>query len=228
MRTLHMAVSEEPEVGAWSGLAALSTLSFSWPADRKEPLPCPRCFTRLPALKNLSARVVRFSDLPPGLGQMPELQELDLSCATSFLKEFPSLSGCRELRRFVASGNSVQGWPLPSYGLLPMILEAVRGLGNLEILEVDGWREKRKSEVPSSFLAPDGRRTLPEVFSGLRRLRRLSLWKNRLEKVPDSVLELTQLEELLINENRLAPAEIERVRLALPRTKIRSDLNNPE
>jgi len=206
-----------------------------------EPTPETIAFQRIEeAYQSGSSRLelsgLSLSELPESLGNLSQLQELNLS--DNHLITLPeSIGQLSQLRQLVVPRNQLGSLP-ESIGQLSelhelnvsnnQLVSLPESIGKLKLL----WRLyaglNRLSTLPESIgqltlleildLTSNRITTLPESVGRLERLTRLYLSGNQLATLPESVGELRQLQVLVVHDNVLSslPAsigEVERLRI---------------
>jgi len=156
-------------------------------------------FSLFPLLKELWISSKQDYQFPSSFVKLKQL-DLDVGCSLSDLALFPDLSGLTKLKRLRVRGESVQGQRLSQYSLFPQVLESIKGLKNLESLDLCFWRSKKKSE----WLVVDNKRhSIPNIFDRYPKLKELSLSGMKLDFIPSTVFGLKNLKHLFINDNNL-------------------------
>nr|XP_056704213.1 malignant fibrous histiocytoma-amplified sequence 1 isoform X2 [Euleptes europaea] len=161
--------------------------------------------------------------LPAGLGQLPHLEELDLSFNRLGRLPEQALAGLRQLRALDADHNRLPAFPpallalpaleeldLSGNRLLRALPEGIAALRRLKVLWLSGTGLAalpeglcRLGALENLMLDGNGLRALPAGFGRLQRLKMLNLSSNLLADFPPAVLELPGLEELYLSRNRL-------------------------
>jgi Leucine-rich repeat (LRR) protein len=149
------------------------------------------------------------------------LRELNLGCSLSDLEVFPDLSGLINLKTLIASGEAVQGQKLPPYFLFAQVLESVKTLKNLEVLDISWRRTRKKAE---RVMDDKGKITMPDVFAALTNLQALDICDMNLEAAPKSIFELKNLKNLNIKGNKFSRDAIREIVASLPKCHISSDI----
>ncbi|NEO88189.1 MAG: hypothetical protein F6J87_28620 [Spirulina sp. SIO3F2] len=140
----------------------------------------------------------RLTELPESLGQLTQLQTLDLS--GNQLEELPESLG--QLTQFQTLNLS--------HNQLTMLPESLSQLTQLQTLNLLG---NQLEELPESLgeltqlqalnLYNNELKELPESLSQLTQLQALNLYNNELKELPESLSQLTQLQELNLSVNGL-------------------------
>ena len=148
-------------------------------------------------LRKLSLYHCGLDSLPPAVGRLPMLEELNLE--GNKLQQVPDLSQLRTLQRLTLANNQLTGLP-----------EALGQLSQLTLLNVSS---NRLTQLPASFGRLTKLRTLtafnnklerlPDDLGKLRKLQTLSLQDNQLVNLPVSLGQLDSLQKLFIGNNRL-------------------------
>ncbi|XP_069711792.1 malignant fibrous histiocytoma-amplified sequence 1 isoform X2 [Phaenicophaeus curvirostris] len=185
---------------ALAALRGLRKLSLSHNELGAEgPGPPPPSLGELPRLEELDLSFNRLRRLPEGLSRLRRLRALDvdhnlLPCFPAALLELPALE------ELDCSGNR-------ELGVLP---EGIAALRRLKILWLSGTGLAVLPEglcqlgaLESLMLDGNRLRALPAGFSNLQRLKMLNLSSNLLGEFPAAVLALPGLEELYLSRNRL-------------------------
>ncbi|XP_077201781.1 malignant fibrous histiocytoma-amplified sequence 1 [Paroedura picta] len=161
--------------------------------------------------------------LPAGLGELRQLEELDLSFNRLGRLPEQALAGLRQLRTLDVDHNQLPAFPpvlleldaleeLDCSGnrLLGAVPEGISALRRLKILWLSGTGLTSLPEGLCQLgalenLMVDGNslRALPAGFGNLQRLKMLNLSSNLLSGFPDAVLALPGLEELYLSRNQL-------------------------
>jgi Leucine-rich repeat (LRR) protein len=171
----------------------------------------PEWITSFPNLKKLDLSSNFFSSIP-SLAKLTRLEELDLGNSLGFVKKLPDLSKLSRLRVLKISGNtdhtSVRE---PAHDVLRPLF--AMKLPAIEELSIDRWGK-----------GDGGRKELaPQTIAGigkLKTLKKLDLAFDGLAKLPADLYELTALEELNLDYNRLGKQELVRIAKAFPKAKI--------
>ncbi|XP_060092943.1 malignant fibrous histiocytoma-amplified sequence 1 [Heteronotia binoei] len=160
--------------------------------------------------------------LPAGLGELRQLEELDLSF--NRLGRLPEhLAGLQQLRALDVDHNQLPAFPpgllqlgaleeLDCSGnrLLRAVPEGIASLQRLKILWLSGTGLTSLPEglcqlgtLENLMVDSNGLRALPAGFGNLQRLKMLNLSSNLLADFPAAVLALPGLEELYLSRNQL-------------------------
>ena len=149
-----------------------------------------RLLVTSPLVRDLAGQ--GLSAMPQELAQASNLRQLSL--AGNRLADLPEgLGGLQDLRCLDLSGNRFSAFPA-----------ALLGLGNLRELDLSG----------------NALQELPTDLARLASLEVLCLRGNRLARLPSDLGGLSRLSVLELEGNPLPPAEVERVRRALPGTHV--------
>uniref|UniRef100_A0A8D2JDW4 Malignant fibrous histiocytoma amplified sequence 1 n=1 Tax=Varanus komodoensis TaxID=61221 RepID=A0A8D2JDW4_VARKO len=143
--------------------------------------------------------------LPAGLGELRQLEELDLSFNRLCHLPEEALARLQQLRTLDVDHNQLPAFP-----------SVLLGLGALEELDCSGNRLLRALPEGISALLQrlkmlnlssnlrNQLTVLPAGLSQLCQLRTLWLDNNRIRYLPDSIVQLHQLEELVLQGNQIA------------------------
>jgi carbon monoxide dehydrogenase subunit G len=152
----------------------------------------PESFGNLAQLQELRLNNTQVSSLPETLGNLTQLQVLLLN--ENHLSSLPvSIGNLTQLNRLSLNDN-----------LLTILPESFGNISQLKKLYID------RNQLTS----------LPESIGNLGQLQELWLTQNQLTSLPDSISNLTNLRLLNLYGNPIPPAEIERIRRALPNCQV--------
>ena len=193
---------------------SIEILNIFYYPKLSEPKPAPEGIFQLKNLKKLRFSVCKFSEYNFENNQLDSLEELDFGCSLSDVKQFPDLSGLKNLKKLIVRGENVQGQKVPRYELLAQVLDSIKNLNQLGELDLSFWRPKNKSE---RLVIKDHKTSIPDVFEHFTNLKKLSLIQMKLDCIPASILELKNLKELEFGENNLDQNEITRIKERLPK-----------
>jgi len=195
-------------------------LSLSWGTKDSDKLTeLPEALGQLTQLQSLDLSSNHLTALPEWLGQLTQLQSLDLS--NNQLTALPeSLGQLTQLQSLNLSSNQLTALP-----------ESVGRLSNLDDLV---FEYGKCTKLPESFSHLKQLRQFiftcnpvvefPTALRGVTSLRTLSLYNNRLTSVPEWIEELQLLEKLELDGNQLT--EVPQSMGNLPRL-IDLDLGSP-
>ena len=164
---------------------------------------------------------VRLTELPESLGQLTQLQTLNLS--HNQLTALPeSVGQLTQLQRLDLGGNQLTALPeslgrltqLRSLNLTANQLTALReSLGQLTQLQRLDLSRNQLTALPESLgqltqlqtldLSNNQLKAVPESLGLLETLQILSLSRNKLRVLPESIGNLSDISELNLNENQL-------------------------
>ena len=201
----------------------------------------PASIKNLASLKVLKLCIYERQKLPPELGQIPNLEELQLWATAFYPEEFPPLALCfPKLRKLEVSGFEPREIP-DALGELDSLesldpgslenLEAFPDLGRLKALKrlrFDGYDGAPKTLLPQIMhltwiedldLGRWRMDKLPEGLEAFDRLRVLDLSFNALPTLPNWLLD-RPLERLDLRYNKLSEKECARIAEALPNCEV--------
>lgn len=141
---------------------------------------------------------LKLTRLPESLGQLTDLESLDLS--NNDLRELPMFLGqLKQLRSLFIDHNQLSEWPESLSQLWHLVILHVSG-NQLTTLPESLGRLTRLQEL---ILWRNNLKTLPEEIGQLTELRALFVWANQLTTLPESVGQLKNLEDLWVSDNHL-------------------------
>lgn len=194
-------------------LAALEQLDLSelrpWARSVLAPIDFPHAITGLHRLKVLTLTGINLHELPAELLDLACLEHLDLTGSLGArLVDFPDLSRLPRLRVLRLSGSGRSRTFLPE-----STADRLWNLTGLEELALARWGGDRSRRAPCAALPDD-------AFTGMVHLRRLDLSGNGLSTLPESLFHLRHLDHLDLRYTKLDEPTRQRLRAALPATRI--------
>ena len=193
----------------------------------------PKVVLHLRSLVRLDLSMTVLEEIPDAIVELASLEELRLDASLGRLARLPDLSRLPRLRVLRMDGRSGNAGRYPSHELL----DGVFAIGTLEELGIDRWgeqseydRKKRKEVVVRPALT----KLRDDAFARMPGLRRLDLSFNEIETLPESFYSLAHLEDVNLEYTNLDRPTVERLRDALPKTRLnlrnvqtRFDLDDP-
>jgi len=192
---------------------------------------------RLRSLRTLSLAGNELREVPEWINDLPQLETLALN--GNPLKRLPFRpGGVPRLRTLILSHAKLGALPqavarlplqflLATYCGLEQLPEGLGQTGTLLRLDLRGNAIRRlpeslsKSPLKSLDWGASGLEAFPEDLLALASLEYLSLSDNRIAAVPEGLAAaLPNLKRLDLRKNPLAPAEVERLRAALPGVEV--------
>lgn len=183
----------------------------------KDPIPCPDAVFNIRGVTSLRIAASPFSEIPDAINHFSRLKHLNFDCCLSDLSHFPNLSGLTHLKELRVRGEAVQGQKKPPYALLAEVLEAIKTLSQLEVLDLSFWKPRKKADYLTIY---DKKGSLPDVFDNFPNLKELILCDMKLQTLPPSIRSLNQLTKLNIRDNSIAQDEMVALKTKLPYTAI--------
>lgn len=197
--------------------SAVTSLSLYYAPKGEPPIPMPDFVYQMTQLEELELTLCNFSVLSEEINRLTQLKVLKIKCSTTYLNDFPSLSGLSSLRHLVVNGETVQGQLRPEFALFSKVLEQVCQLSELETLDISSWYPKNQKER----IAFEGKKnSLPDVFVRFPKLKKLTIAWMKLDYLPPTIFQLYALEELNIVANYLAEEELDHLQQQLPQLNI--------
>ena len=139
-----------------------------------------------------------LAELPESLGQLTQLQTLDLS--RNKLTAVPeSLGQLTQLQRLNLHSNQLTAAP-ESLGQLTQL--QTLSLSNNQLTAVPEWLGQL-TQLQGLYLSNNQLTAVPESLGQLTQLQTLDLSRNQLTAVPESLGQLTQLQRLRLDRNQL-------------------------
>ena len=174
----------------------------------------PQDMDRLKHLKHLSIPGNLIRELPPSFFRLDELKLLDIY--VNLLERLPpEIKGLRSLDALDISMNPIAELP-----------EELGELSNLRMLVVRGATRYDRSEDPEFNAAINDRypvkkpmKALPESITRLKKLRILDMGHNGFVRLPKDIGNM-ELEKINVSFTEMPLSEVERLRKALPDTKV--------
>lgn len=187
----------------------------------------------------------KLSSLPPEIGQMSMLEELDL-CSNKLTQLPPEIGNLTRLRRLNLDGNPIKSLP-PEIGNLINLAELhlqstsldqlPPTIGKCQELDILSLNYNHLQTLPEEicnleklrclYISENQLKHLPEEIGRLQGLRYFSLEKNKLQALPDSARDLPIDCEISLLGNYFLLEEIEKLStyphrsLIMPREKIK-------
>jgi Leucine-rich repeat (LRR) protein len=176
----------------------------------------PESFGNLTQLKELFLYANQLSSLPESIGNLTQL-EMYLDLSNNYLSRVPeSFGNLTQLQRLGLQNNQLSNLP-----------ESFGNLTQLQRLELSSNQLTRLPEsfgnlnqLQNLYLDHNQLSSLPESIGNLSQLENLRLDGNQLTRLPESIGNLSQLRDLNLARNPIPPAEIERIRRALPNCNV--------
>ncbi|MDO5639368.1 MAG: leucine-rich repeat protein [Neisseria sp.] len=177
--------------------------------------------SRCAALRVLHLNIVNMGVLPDNIGLLRQLRELNLN--SNGLQQMPTglfeLAGLRILDlgmndfkyipKEIARLTQLKTLIIHSNHSPPLdtrnLWQRIAVFEHLETLAL--WSCQAKMEIP-------------EAISALKKLKSLDVDNNKITRLPKSLEKMVWLQKLRISTNLLPPSETERLRAALPNTRI--------
>ena len=133
--------------------------------------------------------------LPPQLGTLINLVELDISCLEN-LEDLPSEIGKLEKleKLIIDNGNGCQmNISLP---------ESIGNLSSLKVMRLYGALDPTPSDT-NEPIPPSSVKTLPGTIGNLQNLEELDLGRNRMTSIPSQIASLQKLRRLALDYNEI-------------------------
>jgi internalin A len=178
---------------------------FKWPFKQPRDPATEEALRRIEEVRKNGARELvlshlKLSTLPEVIGQLSQLQKLDLS--GNQLSTLPGAIGqLAQLQELYLHGNQLSALP-EAIGQLSQLQELDLSRNQLSALpEVIGqFSQLQKLNLYSNQLS-----TLPEVIGQFSQLQELRLSGNQLSTLPEAIGQLSKLQVLRLSGNQLSP-----------------------
>lgn len=188
--------------------------------------------------------VLKLDEIFNNLSKCGNLKELHLN--KNGINEIPESIGLlNQLQVLSAEDNLLVSYPKSLYKLTSLkelnlginqIKEVSKGIGNLTQLKTLKLNSNWKNSLDTKNLFDEitelynleilelwscqSVRTIPETISSLKKLKKIDLDNNLLEKLPKSILTMTNLKTLRVSTNRISAEEINELKKHLSTTKV--------